>query len=76
MMTGDDGVVHPGRGLVDILGDIAVPQLDVQLSNFDLTMDGIINLSYGLHSVLDPSRLAEGIVLRYDGRPVPGMLPE
>jgi hypothetical protein len=62
MMTGDDGVVHPGRGLVDILGDIAVPQLNTKLGDSDLTMDGIIGLSDGLRSDLEPGRLAEGIV--------------
>ena len=76
MTARDDGTVRPGRGLVDILEDISVPRIDVKLSDSDLTMDGIIALSYGMHSALEPSRLAEGIVWRYDGRPVPGMLPE
>ena len=62
-----------------ILGDITVPQLSVSLVSGDdavLGMDEIIGLSDGRKSVVTPSRLAEGIVWRYDEPIVDGMAPE
>jgi RNA ligase (TIGR02306 family) len=61
------------------LTDIVVPQLDLHLPvdgvDASAALQNIIDMSYGRKSVLEPSRLAEGVVWRYDGDDIEGMNP-
>jgi RNA ligase (TIGR02306 family) len=61
------------------LTDIVVPQLDLHLPvdgvDAKTALQNIIDMSYGRKSVVEPSRLAEGVVWRYDGEPIDGMNP-